>query len=63
MAKAFIFDELWSLVTAHLSAHSPSPKGGRPRIGDRATMTAILFVLRTGISWEYLPRELGAVAE
>lgn len=29
----------------------------------QATMTGILFVLRTGVSWEYLPRELGAVAK
>jgi transposase len=59
MAKALISDELWSLIAAHLPVHPPSPKGGRPRIGDRATLTGILFVLRTGIPWEYLPRELG----
>jgi transposase len=59
MAKALISDELWSLIAAHLPAHPPSPKGGRPQIGDRATLTGILFVLRTGIPWEYLPRELG----
>ncbi len=59
MAKAFISDELWSLIAAHLPVHPPSPKGGRPRIGDRATLTGILFVLRTGIPWGYLPLELG----
>lgn len=59
MAKALIPDELWSLITAHFPVHQPSPKGGRPRIGDRATLTGILFVLRTGIPWEYLPPELG----
>ncbi len=59
MAKVLLPDELWSLIAAHLPARPPSPKGGRPRIGDRATLTGILFVLRTGISWEYLPRELG----
>ena len=26
---------------------------------DRAALTGILFVLRTGIGWEYLPQELG----
>lgn len=44
---------------AHLPTHRPSPKGGRPSIDDRAALTAILFVLKTGIPWEYLPRELG----
>ena len=59
MAKALISDELWSLIAAHLPVRPPSPKGSRPRIGDRATLTGILFVLRRGIPWEYLPRELG----
>ncbi|WP_082547945.1 transposase [Massilia sp. Root335] len=58
MAKALIPDEPWSLIAAHLPVHPPSPKGGRPRICERATLTGILFVLRTGIPWEYLPREL-----
>lgn len=37
----------------------PHPRGGRPRIPDRAAFTGILFVLRTGIPWEWLPPELG----
>lgn len=59
MAKALITDEIWFLIAVHLPVHQPSPKGGRPRIDDRATLTGILFFLRTGIPWEYLPRELG----
>lgn len=59
MAQALLPDELWSLIEAHLPVHRPSPKGGRPRIDDRAALTGILFVLKTGIPWDYLPRELG----
>ncbi len=59
MAKALIPDELWFLIAAHLPVHPLSTRGGRPRIGDRATLTGILFVLRTGIPREYLSRELG----
>ncbi|EKM98072.1 hypothetical protein MXAZACID_17351 [Acidocella sp. MX-AZ02] len=35
------------------------PRGGRPRISDRAALSGILFVLRSGIAWEDLPPELG----
>jgi transposase len=54
MAKALLTDELWTFIAAHLPVHPPSRKGGRPRISDRAALTGILFVLRTGIPWEYL---------
>lgn len=59
MAQALLPEDLWSLIAAHLPNHCRSQKGGRPRIEDRAALTGILFVLRTGIPWEYLPRELG----
>ncbi len=36
------------------------PKGGRPAQSDRQMLSAILYVLRTGIQWNALPRELGA---
>ena len=45
-----------------LPPEPPKPKGGRPRVSDRAALTGILFVLKTGIPWEYLPAEMGAGA-
>ncbi len=59
MAKAILPDELWEVIEPLLPAEPPKPKGGRPRVPDRACMTGILFVLRTGIPWEYLPQEMG----
>jgi transposase len=32
---------------------------GRKRLDDRKVLSGILFVLRTGIQWEYLPQEMG----
>ena len=36
-----------------------SYRGGRPPVGDRAAPAGVVFVLRTGIPWEYLPPEMG----
>jgi len=39
----------------------PKPKGGRPRVPDRAALTGILFVFKRGILWEMLPQRRWAV--
>ena len=59
MSKLLVRDELWTAIEPLLPAEPPKPKGGRPRVADRATLTGILFVLRSGIPWELLPSELG----
>jgi len=60
MAKQLVDDELWEVIKSLLP---PPPKRtsarGRPRPSDRAALTGILFVLRSGIPWEMLPREMG----
>lgn len=59
MAKPILSDDLWAFIEPLLPARPVTPKVGRPRIGDRAALTGILFVLKTGIPWEYLPPEMG----
>ena len=59
MSKPLVSDELWAIAGPLLPKEPPKPKGGRPRVPDRACLTGIVFVLKTGIPWEYLPRELG----
>ena len=59
MAKLLVPDDLWAVIAPLLPPEQPKPKGGRPPIPDRAALTGILFVLRTGLPWEYLPAEMG----
>ncbi len=60
MAKPILPDELWEVVGPLLPPlPPPSPKGGRPPVGNREALTGILFVLKTGIPWEDLPCEMG----
>ena len=62
MAKALVTDELWEVIEPLLPEEPPKPKGGRPRIDDRAALTGILFVLKSGIPWEMLPQEMGCAS-
>lgn len=60
MAKQLVDDALWELIEPLL----PLPPArtntrGRPRLSDRAALTGILFVLRSGLPWEMLPKEMG----
>ena len=49
-------DKQWELLKPHI----PAPKaGGRPASHDRREIVnGILYVLRTGCGWEYLPHDL-----
>ena len=59
MAKELASDGLWEIVESLLPDEPPKPEGGRPRIDDRAALTGIVFVLKSGIPWEMLPQEMG----
>jgi transposase len=56
---ALLTDELWEAIHPLLPPHPASPKGGRPRVSDRQCLTGLLFLLRTGLAWRFLPLELG----
>lgn len=59
MAKPLLPDELWERIEPLLPPEAPKPKGGRPPIPNRAALTGILFILKTGTPWEFLPQEMG----
>ena len=48
MAKPLVSDALWKEVEPLLPPAPPRPRGGRPRLPDRAVLAGIVFVLRTG---------------
>lgn len=58
MAKPLVSDELWKTIAPLLPPEPLKPKGGRPRVPDRAALTGIIFVLKSGIPWEMLPLEM-----
>ncbi|KAB7783818.1 hypothetical protein F8B43_3741 [Methylorubrum populi] len=58
MAKLILPDDLWQEIAPLLPAAKPRRQGGRPPPKNRAALTGILFVLRTGIPWELLPVEM-----
>ena len=59
MSQPLVSDTLWDTIAPLLPPQPPKPKGGRPRVPDRAALTGIIVVLKSGILWEMLPQELG----
>jgi len=55
-----VSDRLWARVEPLLPVREGKQKVGRPAKSDRQMLGAILYVLRTGIPWNALPREIGA---
>ena len=62
MASKLLPDELWNEIAELFPAYQPSPNGGRPPKEARAVLTAILFVLKSGIGWKDLPTEAFGVS-
>ena len=55
-----VSDGLWKRIEPLIPERVSHAKGGRPPEDDRKMFTAIVYVLRTGIQWNALPRERGA---
>ena len=59
MRKPLVTDELWAAIEPLLPFKPPKPRRARLRCDDRVALAGIIFVLRSGIPWEMLPREFG----
>lgn len=57
MASRLLPDELWNEIEGLFPKHVQSPEGGRRPVEARTVLTAMLFVLKTGIAWKDLPTE------
>lgn len=52
-------DALWETISKVLAVYDPPAKTGRPRMDQRLAMDALIYRLRTGCQWNYLPTEFG----
>jgi transposase len=60
MPKPLIEDDLWIRIEPLLPKKRRRKRhSGRLPLEDRAVLSGILFVLRSGIPWEMLPKEMG----
>jgi transposase len=59
MAKRLVSDELWAAVEPLLPPVRRAGTRGHPPVPNRVALAGIVFVLKTGIPWEYFPQELG----
>jgi len=60
MAKPLIDDLLWEIIEPLLPEKARRWRyPGRKPVSNRAALTGVLFVLKTGMGWEDLPLEMG----
>ena len=59
MGKELVGDEPGETIEPLLPPEPPKPKGGRSHVDGRAVLAGIVFVLKSGIPWEMLPKVMG----
>ncbi|WP_425356028.1 transposase [Salinicola lusitanus] len=59
MISKIVSYELWAVVEPLLPEPKVDSRGARPPISNRAALTGIIFVPRSGIPRRMLPREMG----
>jgi transposase len=62
MSNRLLPDALWNEIEELFPEYEASPDGGRPPKDARRVLTAVLFVLKTGIGWKDLPTEAFGVS-
>jgi putative transposase len=52
-------DALWAKVAQVLEEHDPPAHFGPNRIDQRKALDGVIYRMRSGVQWNYLPREFG----
>ena len=52
-------DELWDKIAPILARYDPPKTTGRRRMDQRLALDGIIYRMRSGCQWNYLPKELG----
>lgn len=52
-------DELWDKIAPILAQYDPPKTTGRRRMDQRLALDGIIYRMRSGCQWNYLPKELG----
>jgi transposase len=52
-------DALWAEVEAVLSEFDPPARFGPGRVDQRKALDGVIYRMRSGVQWNYLPREFG----
>jgi putative transposase len=52
-------DDLWTKIEAILLECDPPKRTGRKRIDQRRALGGIIYRLRSGVQWNFLPKEFG----
>jgi len=55
LPEVLVPDELWESFEPLLPPPKPKKKEGRPRVPDRACLAGIVYLLKTGCQWKWLP--------
>ena len=58
MHETLVSDGLWKIIEPLLPPDPPREKGGRPRIPNRNAFAGIVYVLKSGVPWRMLPKEI-----
>lgn len=60
LQDAMVPEELWEAIEPLLPPEKPRGTRGRPRVPNRACLAGIMYLLKTGCQYKYLPcQELG----